>query len=193
MTISIRHTSRPGPRAFTLVEVIIASTLSAFVLAGVLSAFVFLVQSGLRSSGYSEMEAEIRRGLEAFAQDVRNASDVHWNNAQSVTLQLDSNAVTYAYDSDPASPSYRSFVRSTGPVGAPQETFTLVHNVDPAFAFRRFKLAQDGVVDNTALNDAETKQLQVTLRAAHTSVVTPGQGNTAVSACYILRNKRVTN
>src|SRR5947208_13205385 len=78
---------------FTLVEVLIASTLSTLVLAGVLSAFLFLVRTGFRSSSYSEMEAQLRRGLDTFAQDTRSASDVHWNSAQSITLTVNGQPV----------------------------------------------------------------------------------------------------
>ena len=51
----------PAPNNPDEVEVLIAATLSTFVLAGVLSAFLFLARTSFRSSGYSEMEAEIRR------------------------------------------------------------------------------------------------------------------------------------
>jgi type II secretory pathway pseudopilin PulG len=193
MTISIPRTDRRGTGAFTLVEVIIAATLSTLVLAGVLSAFVFITRTGFRASGYSEMEAEIRRGLEAFARDARNATDVHWNNAQSVTFTLGANAVTYTYDGDPASPTFRGFYRVEGDASSGQPRRVLIHNVDPEFAFKRYKLVQTDVGDNIAANDGETKQLQVTLRAGRTSNATVGASNPAVSARYVLRNKRVAN
>ncbi len=69
----------------------------------------------------------------------------------------------------------------------------LVHNVTSDFSFQRYKLAQPGVSDNTAGSDTETKLLQLTLRAARTSVATTGASNSAVSARYMLRNKRVAN
>jgi type II secretory pathway pseudopilin PulG len=193
MTISTPRTERRVAGAFTLVEVIIAATLSTFVLAGILSAFVFITRTGFRASGYSEMEAEIRRGLEAFARDTRNATDIHWNSAQSITLALDASTVTYLYDSDPASPTYRGFCRFEGDAGSLQPRLVLIHNVDPEFAFQRYKLVQTDVADNTAASDSETKQLQLTLRAGRTSNATVGAGNSAVSARYVLRNKRVAN
>src|SRR3954464_8078855 len=113
MTISIPRADSPR-RGFTLVEVLMASTLSAFVLAGVLSAFLFLARTSFRSSGYSEMEAEMRRGLDTFARDTRNATDLRWTSAQSVTLTVNGVPVTYAYDGDAASSTYRSFYRTEG-------------------------------------------------------------------------------
>jgi prepilin-type N-terminal cleavage/methylation domain-containing protein len=180
-------------KGFTLVEVLIAATLSSFVLAGVLSAFVFMGRTSFRSSGYSEMEAEVRRGLDVFAQDTRNATDVRWNSAQSVTLTVNGSPVTYAYDPTAGSPTYGSFYRLAGDAGSGAARTVLVRSVTPDFAFRRYKLEQPGVTDNTAQNDRETKLLQLTLRATRTSVATTGATQSAISARYLLRNKRVAN
>jgi Tfp pilus assembly protein PilW len=181
---------RRSAGGFTLVEVLIAATLTTFVLAGVLSAFVFMSRTGLRSSGYSEMEAEVRRGLDTFARDTRSATDVRWQSAQSLTLTVNGSPVTYAYDNTPGSATYQAFYRVAGDATTGPRT-VLVRSVGPDFAFRRYKLSQTGVTDNTAQNDSETKLLQVTLRATRTSVATTGATQSAISARYLLRNKRV--
>lgn len=195
--IDRRHRAEPGRtrrvRGFTLVEVLIAATLSTFVLAGVLSAFLFLARTSFRSSGYSEMEAEMRRGLDTFARDTRNATDVRWNGAQSITLTVNGRPVTYAYDSSASSSTHGSFYRLEGDASSSLPRTVLVRGVTPDFAFARYKLAQPGVSENTANNDRETKLLSLTLRAARTSVATAGASHSAVSARYMLRNKRVAN
>jgi Tfp pilus assembly protein PilW len=193
MTISTPRTDPPAPGGFTLVEVLVASTLSTFVLAGVLSAFLFLARTSFRSSSYSEMEAEMRRGLDTFAQDTRSATDVRWNGAQSVTLTVNGQPVTYAYDGTPGSATYQGFYRVAGDASSSSPRTVLVHGVGSDFTFRRYKLEQSGVTDNAAQNDAETKLLQLSIRAARTNVATVGAGNSAVSARYMLRNKRVAN
>jgi Tfp pilus assembly protein PilW len=185
-------------RGFTLTEVLIAATLSSFVLAGVLSAFLMIARSGFAASSYSELETQTRRGLEIFGNDARKAADVRWNSAQSVTLSIvtASNAttsVTYAYDTDPSSATYRCFYRLIGDASSTQPRQVLIREVTPDFAFSRFKLDRDGTVDNAAVTDLETKQLQVTLRAARTANVAGSVSQTAISARYVLRNKRVTN
>lgn len=177
---------------FTLVEVLIAATLSTFVLAGVLSAFVFLGRTGFRASGYSEMEAEVRRGLEQFAQDTRSATDVRWNSAQSLTLTVNGSAVTYAYDATAGSATYQAFYRMTGDAATGPRT-VLIRGVGSDFTFRRYKLDQSGSTNNAAQNDSETKLLQVSLRASRGSVATVGATQSAISARYLLRNKRVAN
>ncbi|HVS51883.1 MAG TPA: prepilin-type N-terminal cleavage/methylation domain-containing protein [Opitutaceae bacterium] len=184
--------------AFTLVEVMIAATLSTFVLAGVLSAFLMIGRTGFAASGYSELEAETRRGLEIFGEDVRKAVDLHWNDTRSITLTIvtATNAtgqVTYAYDVDRTSATYGCFYRVLGDATSPLPRRALIHNVADDFLFERFKLEQAGVADNHAATDPETKQLQVTLHAKRTGVTTVATNQSALSARYILRNKSVAN
>lgn len=187
----------PRTAGFTLSEVLIAATLSVFILAGVLSAFLFLGRTGFRTSNYSELEAEVRRGLDLFADDVRMASGIRWNNDQSITLTIptatgETSQVTYAYDSDRNSSTRQCFYRVEGDALSTQPRRVLVHNTAD-FTFRRYKLEQPGVIDNTASNDLETKQIQVILRAVRHGATTAAATNSVVSARYVLRNKRVSN
>lgn len=207
MTISTPRTDRQSPRppdallahlrparrrrAFTLVEVMIAAALGSLVLAGVLSAFIFIARTGFRASSYSELEAEVRRGLETFARDARNASDVRWQDAQTLTLTVAGAAVTYAYDPNTGSATYQCFYRVSGSDATARPRTVLIRNVASDFAFARYKLEQPNVSDNTAANDRETKQLQVSLRPLRTNSATVGASQTTLSARYLLRNKRV--
>lgn len=176
----------------------IASTISVFVLTGVLSAFLMIGRSGFLASSYSELERETRRGLDIFGSEVRAARDIHWNSSQSVTLTEPTSTnntilVTYAYDSVSTSPTYGCFYRVLGDDTSTSPRRVLVHGVAADFAFQRFKLEQSGTDDNTAINDLETKQIQLTLRASRTGATTVAANQSALSACYILRNKRVSN
>ena len=189
------HSSPPG--AFTLTEVMVAATLSVLVLAGVLSSFLLIGRTGYNASAYSATEAEIRRGLETFAEDVRQASAIHWNSDQSITLTVPTatNAtqlITYAYDGDTGSGTHQCFYRQPGPASSDEPRRVLVHDVAPDFAFHRYKLEQAGVPDNTAANDLETKQIQLNLRAVRTGITTAATTQTAISARFLLRNKRVS-
>lgn len=198
---SSSHISRrpfPGGKAcgFTLSEVLIAATLSVFVLAGVMSAFLFIGRSSFAASSYSELEIEARRALEVFAEDVRMANDVRWNNQQSLTLVITREGgperVTYAYDGDSGSRTYRSFYRVHGNADSSEPRRELIRNLAPDFAFKRYKLEQPGVIDNAAASDLETKQIQLTLRAIRSGTTVAATTNSVVSARYILRNKRVS-
>jgi hypothetical protein len=172
-----------------------AATLSVFVLAGVLSTFLMIGRSGYNTSSYSELEAQARRALGMFAEDVRQANDIHWNNEQSITLTIPAAAslVTYAYDSDHGSDTFGCFYRQVGSVATGGVRQVLVRGVAADFAFHRYKIEQPGIVDNTAMNDLETKQIQLRMRAARTGATTVAATQTAISAKFILRNKRVSN
>lgn len=197
MTTSAPRTDRARRAAFTLAEVMIASALSTFVLAAVMSTFVFLGRTGFRTGALSELEAETRRGLETFAEEARLARDVRWNSAQSVTLTLPTGSpaptVTYAYDADSRSTTYRAFYRVVGDASSTQARTALIRNLASDFTFKRYKLETASGGDNTAANDAETKQLQIVLRAERTSGAIAVTSQSVASSRYILRNKRVSN
>jgi type II secretory pathway component PulJ len=193
MTTTTPHIEPRRIRGFTLAEVMMASALGVFILAGVMSSFLFIGRSGFGTESYNDMENETHRALELFAEDARTACSIQWNSAQSITFTLPTETsatttVTYAYDSDNTSPTYRCFYR----LSATAPLQVLVRNVTTDFAFARYKLASSGNA-STAGNDLETKQIQVTLRAQRTGSTVVTATNSAVSACYILRNKRVSN
>jgi Tfp pilus assembly protein PilW len=176
--------SGPGTTGFTLVEVMIGASLSAFILAGVLSAFLFLARSGANLQNYASMESEARKSLEQFAQDTRQASGITWNSSTSVTLIVDSANITYAYTS--------SIGRFTRVTAAPSVTTTLLTGIT-SFTYSAYDI-NGTAVSLASLADAGkiTKQLQISLKAIRTSSTVVGATNTVLSARYILRNKRIT-
>ncbi|MBI5382375.1 MAG: prepilin-type N-terminal cleavage/methylation domain-containing protein [Opitutae bacterium] len=194
-TVSTRRIHR---RAFTLTEVMVAATLTVFVLAGVLSAFLFIGRTGFSAGNYSEIEAELRRTLELFAEDVRQANDIQWNSARSITLTVPTatNAtalVTYAFEPDSTDAAYGTFYRQPGPAGASALRQVLVRRATSDFSFHRYKVEQPDVADNTATSDLETKQIQINLRAVRRGATTVAATQSALSARFVLRNKRVSH
>lgn len=191
----VRRRSRAG---LTLVEVMVAASLSTLVLAGVMSAFLFIGRTSYNASGYSEMSAQTRRALDAFANDARMASGIQWNNSQSITFIVpgagsSTALITYAYDRSTTGLTAGCFYRLPGGPDSTAERRILVRNVAAGFAFRRYKLEQNGVTDHSAANDLETKLIQVDLQATRSRTTTVAATQTAFSARYLLRNKRVSN
>ena len=182
---------RGGRSAFTLTEVIVAASLSAFILAGVLSTFLLLGRTGLNASAYAEMNSRLRIALERFNHDVRLASDVRWQDKRRLVLVLPSGSagagaeVTYAFEpaSDPDAPG--RFVRQSA--GAASET--LVGAVAPDFEFRRYRLPSPSGAEAPASNDLETRQLEIRLRALRPGARAPSASPLARSARCSLRNK----
>ena len=188
-------------RAFTLTEVLVATTLAGLILAGVMGAVLFILRSSHRVSNYNEMETEVSRALEVLAREVRMATSINGTLA-------DPSVDTYTLakirlrvpdeETDPANPAeyqvdywYRTepngrlaFVRQT--VGA-STAQVLVRNVDPAHphAFLRYDRAP-----GYAINDYSTNQIQVSMTVQPDDkglVVATAQR--VVSAYFVLRNR----
>jgi prepilin-type N-terminal cleavage/methylation domain-containing protein len=202
MTTSIPLTDRGRAlRAFTLTEVIIASTIGSVIMLGVLTTFLMLGRSAANLVNYNELDTEARRALELFSEDVRMAKEVNWHgvtpaNATSVTLTIPPVAaagadvlVTYFWDTLENSDSRLSFCRKIG--SPPPNTQTtnrgtvLVRNVT-TFQFNAFKIGGSG----PASNALETKQIQLSLTASRSSRTAVTATDMVLSARFILRNKR---
>ena len=191
------HASRPSahrPAAgFTLVEIMIGSSIGSFVLLGILSAFLTLGRSGARLFNYNVMETESRRALDEFSQDVRMASDVVWNSSSSITLTVpdnytsNANQVTYAYDSSTTGATKTSFYRTPSNSDATDVTSktVLVHNVTSCI-YKRYDRSTPAVAATT---DVSTKRIELALKISITSTTTVAATENAISATYLLRNK----
>lgn len=188
MTISTT-TPRRAALGFTLVEVIIGSTIGAFILAGVLSAFLMLGRSGVNLVSYTTMESQTRRALENFAQDVRMASNLVWNSNYSITLTVpdnytaNSNQVTYAWDTTAGSSTYHYFYRKPGNGAATTAKSTYVANVT-SFTYYRYDR-----LNAATTSDAATKRIQINMTVTTTGNTVVAASDTTMSASFILRNK----
>ncbi|ACB73939.1 hypothetical protein Oter_0649 [Opitutus terrae PB90-1] len=163
----------------------IASVLGGLVLVAVLTAFLFLGRSGANIQNYNDMEAQARRALEMFAEDTRQASAVTWTSADSVTLVVDTNTVTYAF-------SGGQLTRAVGG-GTAKPIVTGI----TSFSFLAYTITGAQITDFStaaALVTAakDTKQIQISLATSRTSATVATATNTVLSARFILRNKLIT-
>jgi Tfp pilus assembly protein PilW len=188
-TIHTKTRRRVASAGFTLTEVLIGASLSTVVLAGVLSAFLMLGRSGVNVSNYAMSEAEIRRGVEEFSQDIRMASNVTWNSSTSVTLTVPNNytttanQVTYAYDDSASGGTAQTFYRRPGNTSSTASPLILVRNI-ASFSYARFNR-----LDTAATNDTETKRIQISMNVRRTGTTVVAADTKLVMASYILRNK----
>lgn len=174
-------------RAFTLTEVLIGASLSAFILAGIFSTFLLLGRTGLNASAYAEMNSRLRVAIERFDHDVRLASGVRWQDERNLTLVFPDGRgpdVAYAFVPVAAPSAPGRFVRQAA--GAPAET--LVDNIAPDFSFRRYRLPAGYGADAPAVNNLETRQLELRLRALRPGAAAPSASQMALSARCALRN-----
>jgi prepilin-type N-terminal cleavage/methylation domain-containing protein len=180
-----RNLARTG---FTLVELLVATTVGGLVLAGVLATTLQIARGGARLGSYSEMDTQTRRALEQFGGEVRLATDLTWNGASDVTLSVpDANgttsAVTYAWTS-----ASQSFFRVPGASSAATTgRLVLIGNLTGSgVVFER--LTRSGTAATT---DAATKFLRISC-----TLTRSGTGRTSTSqraaALFALRNKPAT-
>jgi hypothetical protein len=138
------------------------------------------------------MDGQARSGLETFAREVRMASAVSNFSANGVTLTVPASSGTYtiAYTYVPAT---KTFYRGYGTSG---QTALITDIESGSFSLKRYAIIDDP--DNPgfpkpAINDLETKQLQLELRSVRGGSAKASASNNVVSARYVLRNKIVTN
>jgi Tfp pilus assembly protein PilW len=203
MTSSPSKRHQAGRRrfgAFTLVEVLIASSLSAFILAGVFSAYLMLVRSGVRMSDYSIMESEVRRGFERMGVDARMAngfvSTFSGGAITSFTLTIPSqdlstqSQVTYGFDTtDPTNQKF--FVVPGSDPTSTTGRINLVNKVT-GLTFNRYDTT-DTLIPASTTSDAGIKHIQVSINVSRAGVSSADSSITAAtqvirSSAFTIRN-----
>ncbi len=121
---------------FTLVEMMVAFFITAFLVAGILSSYTFIGHTLVRGSFQQMMEIQTRRALQMFAQDVHAATNVSSFSSSAVALTMPyvhtdysvtTYTVTYTYSAS-AGTLVRS-VTGTPPPGATTNSITLLTGV----------------------------------------------------------------
>ncbi len=204
MTISTPSTDRrlADPCGFTLTELMISAVLGAFILLGILTTFLMIGRTGANAANYAELEAQARKALETFGEDVRMANNVDWNGVLPssspaptiVTLTIPPSTLgggtvtkTYYLDTNPTSPTYRCFLWKYGTLASTNPGTVLIHNVR-TLAFNAYKIGSAG----PATNALDTKQIQLSLTAARSTTTVATATDMVLSARFILRNKPVS-
>jgi len=176
-------------RGFTLVEVMLATGLSAIILTGVLSSFLFLGRSGANMQAYNDMEAQSRIGLEKFAEDVRQASAITWNSSNSVTMIVNAANITYTFDSG------TGILSKQDPSGTTNLITGASYSPGMTSCFAAYDITGNTLSltsANLANANLSTKQLQLSLKLSRTGSTRATTTNNVLSSRYILRNKPVT-
>ncbi len=182
--------ARAPRRAFTVVELLIAATVSGILLTAVLATTVEMARSSVRISNYTDMDLQVRRAFEQLGIDLKAASNLTWNSSSDITVTVPKSdgtttQVTYAWNS-----TTETFYRVPGTSSA---SYTgrrdLVRGIPSAanggtgLAFAR--LDSNG---NATSSDAATKRLQVTFTVTR-GVGTAAKTRTAAATVFTLRNK----
>ena len=175
---------RAARGGFTLVEVLIASSLSLMILAAVLSTFLFIGKGSMRLAHYTDMERAARGALHLFGQDARQASAASWTNANTLTLTVNGQTITYAYDTATA-----TFSRKQGSAAAS----VLVGNIK-SFSFKAYQITGAELSLSGSLSAANTavKMVQVSLDLERSNASAGKTSSQIISSRCVLRNKKLS-
>lgn len=178
-------------RAFTLVEVMVAATLSVFVLAGVLVANLQIIRGGVRMAQYVEMDSQVRRALDLLSHDLKAATDLKWNSASDLTLTIPVSGGTTAQVTYAWTAASGTFFRVAGASSAALNgRLDLVRGIsvlpDGAAGLTFARFDRDGIATTS---DAATKSVQITMTVARHAPTTAAASQNAVSATFTLRCK----
>ena len=200
MTSSLLNTSSARRRlaGFTLVELMIAATLSSIILAGVLSSFLMLVKSGVRISNYSTMEAETRRAFEQLGIDARMSNDfdsaIVSGEIVSFTLTIPTEdaanphrQVTYGFEADPTdSTKKRLFLVPGDSASATAGKRVLISKIN-AVVFARYN-SSDVLIPTSTVLDTGVKHIQVQVSVSRSAIGVAAATQVIRSSAFTIRN-----
>jgi prepilin-type N-terminal cleavage/methylation domain-containing protein len=175
-------------RGFTLVEILISLSLALFVLTGTLTTYLFLGRQLTKLNNQQTLDAESRRVLAQFNQDVRQATAISSPSDTAVTLSqltaTGSFTVTYTYT---AGTNYNGTLVRTTSTGT---SLTLARNLG-SFDFDYFDSLDAAVASpSSKLSSVRKISLDYTSMAGYASrlsgAATPV--NTVESGRIVMRN-----
>ena len=169
---------RPGKKeAFTLAEILVAVTITAFLLTSAYAAIFSLAEGSQSVANYTEMNRQTRHSIELFGRDARMAADVKVCTREKIVLESNGEVITYEYI-----PSAGVFRRSVNG-GLPR---TLLYDVDELhmnyYTLRHAATNKPIEVKHVQL---EAKMEWNLLRMVNTNYI--------ISARFMMRNKDVSN
>lgn len=186
-------------KGFSLAEIMVATTISAFILTSAYATIMSLAKGSESMINFSEMNGQTRVALELFGRDMRMASDVETASEQVVKVQKkvyipSSNAniacdITYEFV-----PSAETFTRTIvrRDTGTTIEDRILLYDVD-ALKFTYYSLINptDPWVSPAAHNPLEVKHVQIEAKLQR-NVLNLKNTNYIISARFMMRNKDVS-
>ncbi|MFA5262553.1 MAG: prepilin-type N-terminal cleavage/methylation domain-containing protein [Opitutaceae bacterium] len=190
----VTPSASPGRACFnrqgmSLVELMIAVTISGIVTVAVLSSYLFIVRSTLAVGNYQSMDAQMRGALDLLSADVRTATALS-TTATSITLSNASpdyaaygGCVTYAFDNSATGSTSNCFYRMPGNPSDSNPKLILARNVSALDISRITALGTESA------SDANTKKLRVTLTLSSTVQGSSTNTESTISALFILRNR----
>lgn len=175
--------NRLGVSAFTLVELIIAASLSVFLLAGVLSTVGYFAKTGISMGNYYAMGDNQRKMLQYMSRDIQDAEAATWHSKSRLELTLDDGSITYRYRGN----------QGTLERSVPGENSQTMASNLQNFKFYAYDINGNEILRNAndlTLASAKTKMIHITAGMEIASAQAKTSQN-VISSRFMLRNKNV--
>ena len=200
------NTKRHSKAGFTLVEIMVTVTISAFILTSVYATIISLAKGSESMMNYTEMNTQTRIALEVFGRDARMANYVHEFGQNRFTMKREiwdrsTNAYVEQFITYEVVPSAGTFSRTvygvnivnSAPVpGTVLSSETLLFDVaEMNFYYYRLVDLEDPNYSPIATSIPEVKHVQLEAKLER-SVLNLVNTNYILSARFMMRNKDVS-
>ena len=192
--------SRSG---FTLVEVMVALTISTFILASAYAALISLAKGSESMINYTEMNTQARHALELFGRDARMADDVQtFTNTRFIMRRkvwdrsndrYETRFIEYVYE--PASEVFSRIVYDTQVVAGREvpDFGNILSDQILVFWMKSMELKYFPLVDNGSEAGSTMEIKHVRMKATiQTNVLNLINTDEIISARFMMRNKNVS-
>jgi len=183
-------------RGFSLVEMMVAVSIAAFVLATMIWSYIYMGRNLIRYSNQQDTETEIRRTIQMMAADVHAATDVSSFSSTQFTLTMpyvhsDNSVTTYSvtYTYSSTALTITRTVSGTAPPNVTTATLTLLTNVTPTGSMFEARDRVDHLTTST-INIKKITLASFTVTTGSASANTQ-LIRTGASTRFVLRSKHL--
>jgi hypothetical protein len=173
----------PSQRAFTLVELLIATSISVFVLGTVMVSFVVMGRCFNAVGNYADMDKQSRNALDVMARDIRQTGALtNWTSTNLSFTNMDGGLLSYTYKTNSRVLFYTN--GSTGQSGALLKDCT-------ALTFSIFQRTPTNgcMAFYTASNAQSAKGILMSFTCVRTNYATLTDSEAIETASIIMRNQ----
>lgn len=181
-TVRAEESLRCRRRAFTLVELIVASGISIFVLTTLMVSFVAISNSFDTIGKYSDLAKQSRKALDLMSQDIRQAASLtNWTASTLAFTNVDGSLLTYSYQTN------TGLLRYTN-VSAGRSGVLLSNCTSLAFSLFQRTPTNGPMSFYTASNASSAKGVQMSFTCANTNYQGTKTIETGETTTIIMRN-----
>jgi Tfp pilus assembly protein PilW len=173
---------RRAQRAFTLGELMVATSISVFVLATVMVSFVVISRSFSALGNYADLDRQSRNTLDVMARDIRQTGGLtNWTSTNLSFTNLDGQALIYSYDPNAQVLSYTN--GSTG-----QSSVLLSNCASVTFSIFQRTPTNGPICFCVASNAYAAKGIMMSFTCVRTNYLGLTDSESSQTASIIMRN-----